>query len=268
MGSVTVDKVEMIVTTAAVLWCFTLLVSSLPAKSKIKQKELFNLVDLKFVKLDIQKLITSTTETPTTTTSGTTSKITTSSSTTLETTTSTTPTSTTTSTTTTTTSPSTSTNSNSKKCQCLSSASSLSLVKRDVSGIPVYSWGLPVIVINSSAYDEYLSKYPDTPVTPPTNFIDQDPKDKVPFSPEQDECDCTEDEENYVNDNVDLEENNVSDTVDFEENNIKDSVDFEENNANDDVYYDGKDYYGYVDYAEETNVKAVPAENVVISGRE
>ena len=36
----------------------------------------------------------------------------------------------------------------------------------------------------------------------------------------------------------------------------------------DDVYYDGKDYYGYVDYAEETNVKAVPAENVVISGRE
>merc|ERR1712179_810753 len=249
-----VDKVEMIVTTAAVLWCFTLLVSSLPAKSKIKQNEIFNLVDLKFVKLDIQKLITSTT-------------------------TSTTTTSTTTSTTTTTTSPSTSTNSNSKKCQCLSSASSLSLVKRDVSGIPVYSWGLPVIVINSSAYDEYLSKYPDTPVTPPTNFIDHDPKDKVPFSPEQDECDCTEDEENYVNDNVDLEEdtvndnvnfeeNNVSDTVDFEENNIKDSVDFEENNANDDVYYDGKDYYGYVDYAEETNVKAVPAENVVMSGRE
>merc|ERR1711860_280978 len=224
-------KVEMIVTTAAVLWCFTLLVSSLPAKSKIKQNEIFNLVDLKFVKLDIQKLITSTTETP-----------------------------------------STSTNSNSKKCQCLSSASSLSLVKRDVSGIPVYSWGLPVIVINSSAYDEYLSKYPDTPVTPPTNFVDQDPKDKVPFSPEQDECDCTEDEENYVNDNVDLEEdtvndnvnfeeNNVSDTVDFEENNIKDSVDFEENN--DDVYYDGEDYYGYVDYGEETNVKAVPAENVV-----
>merc|ERR1712179_594006 len=104
-----VDKVEMIVTTAAVLWCFTLLVSSLPAKSKIKQNEIFNLVDLKFVKLDIQKLITSTTETPpTTTTSGTTSKITTS--------------------------PSTTTNSNSKKCQCLSSASSLSLVKRDVSG--------------------------------------------------------------------------------------------------------------------------------------
>merc|ERR1711860_41946 len=227
------DKVEMIVTTAAVLWCFTLLVSSLPAKSKIKQNEIFNLVDLKFVKLDIQKLITSTTETPTTTTSA-----------------------------------STSTNSNSKKCQCLSSASSLSLVKRDVSGIPVYSWGLPVIVINSSAYDEYLSKYPDTPVTPPTNFIDHDPKDKVPFSPEQDECDCTEDEENYVNDNVDLEEDTVNDNVNFEENNIKDSVDFEENNANDDVYYDGKDYYGYVDYAEETNVKAVPAENVVISGRE
>merc|ERR1712110_1258373 len=256
------DKVEMIVTTAAVLWCFTLLVSSLPAKSKIKQNEIFNSVDLKFVKLDIQKLITSTTETPTTTTSGTTSKITTSSSTTLETTTSTT------STTTTTTSPSTSTNSNSKKCQCLSSASSLSLVKRDVSGIPVYSWGLPVIVINSSAYDEYLSKYPDTPVTPPTNFIDHDPKDKVPFSPEQDECDCTEDEENYVNDNVDLEEDTVNDNVNFEENNIKESVDFEENNANDNVYYDGKDYYGYVDYAEETNVKAVPAENVVISGRE
>jgi len=109
-----------------------------------------------------------------------------------------------------------------------------------------------VIVINSSAYDEYLSKYPDTPVTPPTNFVD-----KVPFSPEQDECDCTEDEENYVNDNVDLEENNVNDNVNFEENNV-----------NDDVYYDGKDYYGYVDYAEETNVKAVPAENVVISGRE
>merc|ERR1711860_169878 len=127
MGSVTVDKVEMIVTTAAVLWCFTLLVSSLPAKSKIKQNEIFNLVDLKFVKLDIQKLITSTT------TSGTTSKITTSSSTTLETTTSTTSTTTTSTTTsTTTTSPSTSTNSNSKKCQCLSSASSLSLVKRDV----------------------------------------------------------------------------------------------------------------------------------------
>jgi len=104
-----------------------------------------------------------------------------------------------------------------------------------------------VIVINSSAYDEYLSKYPDTPVTPPTNFV----------GPEQDECDCTEDEENYVHDNVD-----------FEENNVKDSVDFEENNANDDFYYDGKDYYGYVDYAEETNVKAVPAENVVISGRE
>merc|ERR1711860_409594 len=231
-------KVEMIVTTAAVLWCFTLLVSSLPAKSKIKQNEIFNLVDLKFVKLDIQKLITSTTETPTT-----------------------------------------STNSNSKKCQCLSSASSLSLVKRDVSGIPVYSWGLPVIVINSSAYDEYLSKYPDTPVTPPTNFVDHDPKDKVPFSPEQDECDCTEDEENYVNDNVDLEEDTVNDNVNFEEknvsatvdvveNNIEESVDFEENNANDDVYYDGKDYYGYVDYAEETNVKAVPAENVVISGRE
>merc|ERR1711860_286375 len=159
------DKVEMIVTTAAVLWCFTLLVSSLPAKSKIKQNEIFNLVDLKFVKLDIQKLITSTTETPTTTTSA-----------------------------------STSTNSNSKKCQCLSSASSLSLVKRDVSGIPVYSWGLPVIVINSSAYDEYLSKYPDTPVTPPTNFI----------SPEQDECYCTDDEENYVHDNVDFEENNVN----------------------------------------------------------
>merc|ERR1712179_234908 len=228
-----VDKVEMIVTTAAVLWCFTLLVSSLPAKSKIKQNEIFNLVDLKFVKLDIQKLITSTT-------------------------TSTTTTSTTTSTTTTTTSPSTSTNSNSKKCQCLSSASSLSLVKRDVSGIPVFSWGLPVIVINSSAYDEYLSKYPDTPVTPPTNFV----------GPEQDECDCTEDEENYVHDNVDFEENNVNDTVDFEDNNIKESVDFEENNANDNNYYDGKDYYGYVDYAEETNVKAVPAENVVMSGRE
>merc|ERR1712179_118837 len=96
-----VDKVEMIVTTAAVLWCFTLLVSSLPAKSKIKQNEIFNLVDLKFVKLDIQKLITSTTETPpTTTTSGTTSKITTSSSTTLETTTTTTTSTTTTSTTT------------------------------------------------------------------------------------------------------------------------------------------------------------------------
>merc|ERR1712179_116045 len=227
-----VDKVEMIVTTAAVLWCFTLLVSSLPAKSKIKQNEIFNLVDLKFVKLDIQKLITSTTTTTTSTTTST-------------------------STTTTTTSPSTSTNSNGKKCQCLSSASSLSLVKRDVSGIPVYSWGLPVIVINSSAYDEYLSKYPDTPVTPPTNFIDQDPKDKVPFSPEQDECDCTEDEENYVNDNVDLEEDTVNDNVDFEEN-----------NANDDVYYDGKDNYGYVDYAGETNVKAVPAENVVMSGRE
>jgi len=89
----------------------------------------------------------------------------------------------------------------------LSSASSLSLVKRDVSGIPVYSWGLPVIVINSSAYDEYLSKYPDTPVTPPTNFIDHDPKDKVPFSPEQDECDCTEDEEKYVHDNVDFDKN-------------------------------------------------------------
>merc|ERR1711860_416811 len=193
MGSVTVDKVEMIVTTAAVLWCFTLLVSSLPAKSKIKQNEIFNLVDLKFVKLDIQKLITSTTETSTTTTSGTTSKITTSSSTTLETTTSTTSTTTTsTKTSTTTTTPSTSTNSNSKKCQCLSSASSLSLVKRDVSGIPVYSWGLPVIVINSSAYDEYLSKYPDTPVTPPTNFIDHDQKDEVLSSPEQDECDCTE----------------------------------------------------------------------------
>merc|ERR1711860_276349 len=181
-------KVEMIVTTAAVLWCFTLLVSSLPAKSKIIQNEILNIVDLKFVKLDIQKLVTSTTETPTTTTSGTTSKITTSSSTTLETTTS----STTTSTTTTTTSPSTSTNSNSKKCQCLSSASSMSPVKRDVSGIPVYSWGLPVIVINSSAYDEYLSKYPDTPVTPPTNFIDHDQKDEVLSSPEQDECDCTE----------------------------------------------------------------------------
>ena len=157
----------------------------------------------------------------------------------------------------------------------------MSLVKRDVSGFPVYSWGLPVIVINSSAYDEYLSKYPDTPVTPPTNFIDHDPKDydKIPLSPEQDECDCTEDEENYVHDNVDFqennvnenvefEENNVNDNVDFEENNVLDSVDFEENNVNNNVYYDGKDYYGYVDYAEETNVKAVPAENVVISGRE
>ena len=135
----------------------------------------------------------------------------------------------------------------------------MSLVKRDVSGIPVYSWGLPVIVINSSAYDEYLSKYPDTPVTPPTNFIDHDPKDydKIPLSPEQDECDCTEDEENYVHDNVD-----------FQENNVNENVEFEENNVNDNVYYDGKDYYGYVDYAEETNVKAVPAENVVISGRE
>merc|ERR1711860_324356 len=229
------DKVEMIVTTAAVLWCFTLLVSSLPAKSKIKQNEIFNLVDLKFVKLDIQKLITSTTETPTTTTSGTTSKITTSSSTTLETTTSTTTTSTTTSTTTTTTSPSTSTNSNSKKCQCLSSASSLSLVKRDVSGIPVYSWGLPVIVINSSAYDEYLSKYPDTPVTPPTNFIDHGSKDEVLSSPEQDECDCTENEEKYVHDNVDFDKNNGNNNVEFEENNVSGNVDFEENNVKDSV---------------------------------
>ena len=127
-----------------------------------------------------------------------------------------------------------------------------------------------MIVINSSAYDEYLSKYPDTPVTPPTNFIDHDPKDydKIPLSPEQDECDCTEDEENYVHDNVDFQENNVNENVEFEENNVNDSVDFEENNVNDNVYYDGKDYYSYVNYAEVTNVKAVPAENVVISGRE
>ena len=45
-----------------------------------------------------------------------------------------------------------------------------------------------MIVINSSAYDEFLNKHSDdNPITPPTNFVEQglENKDEVPFHPDQ-----------------------------------------------------------------------------------
>ena len=107
----------------------------------------------------------------------------------------------------------------SNKCDCLVRYSSLSRVKRYVGGIPVYSRGLPVIVIQSQAYDEYLKnqKYPNTPPTSanvielesenndivPFNPMDlgSENNDIVPFNPNKDKCDCSEDAETLrVND--------------------------------------------------------------------
>ena len=190
---------RMIATTSTVIWFNIFLVSSLPTRTKIKQEEIVSLVDLKFVNLDKLLSMTSTEtskelQQPTTTPASTASS---------------TVTPTTTSTTTskikrneilslvdhkfvnlnrsiilTTTSATTESN----KCDCLVTSSSLSRVKRYVGGgLPVYSRGLPVIVIKSPAYDEYLQsqKYPNSP---PTNSI-VDPgsenDDMVPFNPIQ-----------------------------------------------------------------------------------
>ena len=63
----------------------------------------------------------------------------------------------------------------------------------------MYSRGLPVIVIQSQAYDEYLQnqKYPESVLTPPTNVIDHgsENNDIVPLHPNKDKCDCSEDAE-------------------------------------------------------------------------
>ena len=82
-----------------------------------------------------------------------------------------------------------------------------------------------MIVINSSAYDEFLNKHSDdNPIAPPTNFVE------VPFHPDQNKCDCsvlvnekldTKEKEGveretdyYYNDDVDnYEENEVNDYV-------------------------------------------------------
>ena len=128
-------------------------IPKLSVNSKMKQKEILSLVDLKFVNLE--RTIN---ETPSISTLATTSA---------------------------TPSPSKTPKNINHKCECLATFSSLD--KRDVSGIPVYSRGLPVIVIQSRAYDIYLNKNSNAPMTKPTNHGSEDKGNE--------KCDCSNDKE-------------------------------------------------------------------------
>ena len=88
-----------------------------------------------------------------------------------------------------------------------------------------------MIVINSSAYDEFLNKHSDdNPITPPTNFVEQglENKDEVPFHPDQNKCDCSV----LVNEKLDTKEKEgVEREIDYYYNDDVDN--YEENEVND-----------------------------------